>query len=698
MALALSSWLDVPRRLASIPNGLAALVCAALALPGLGALARGYPDWLEHEGLDALASRTLERMRVEALPAIAPPLVAGDRPQTFYVHAAPGARVSVRFAREARALAAEELGEGLYRVHYDPRRDGVLAQAGPFEAELGVNGKVSRRALLATRPLAHPRWLTRSPAGLLAATVSEETDELITISRRGLERRMPVGDGPIDCVFLDEQRVAVSHADGELWVLDVSRGERVRRVPLAGSLARMALDGAREFLAISAAPERGLLVLSTRDLTVSARAELDQPADWLAFAESASTLVVSTRADASLRALEREGGTLRELTRLPLGRPAVTLARVREGAELLLAVTDYRPDGSPQLGNHFVQDQILRVATSPLRVLSSWPTARRSARQLSPGSVDRGLSPMGIAEARGGMLLTFAGSEELWRLASEGAMPELWDVGEHGAYAPHSSVELADGTLIVSSPSAGALLLMAPGKPALPVRLAPDDAYLATHDHAALAYRLGERAFYEATQSGISCQSCHLHADSDQRAHNLGTHGLLPTLSVRGLAGTAPYLRDGSFARIRELDHVSRTLYRGYRRKLPGRAQTLEAYVEALPRLPVRAEPDLALVRAGTREFVRAGCVSCHAFPAFTGLGQQLAKSLFPRHTRHAADDVLDTPSLLSIASSPPYLSDGRARSLSELLGVHNQADRHGHTRDLSVARRRALLAFLESL
>jgi cytochrome c peroxidase len=495
--------------------------------------------------------------------------------------------------------------------------------------------------------------------------------------------------------------VAVSHADGALRVLDVTTGALVRTAALAGSLGRVALDGARELLAVSVlAPQPALLLVDTRDLTVRARAELDQPADWLAFGSAADTLVISTRADASLRALQREGTWMRELTRLLLGRPAVTLARLRDGAELALAVTDYRPDGTPQRGNHFVQDQILRVATAPLRVLSSWPTARRSERQLSPGSVDRGLSPMGIAEVREGTLLTFAGSEEVWRVPDDGAAPVVRDVGEQGGYAPHSAVELADGTLVVSSPSAGVLLLIAPGKSELVLRLAPDDAYLAAHDREALARRLGERAFYEATQSGIACQSCHLHADSDQRAHNLGTHGLLPTLSVRGLAGTAPYLRDGSFARIRELDHVSRTLYRGYRRKAPGRAETLEAYVEALPRVAAHARTELgrAAMRAGLRVFVAAGCVACHSLPAFTGLGQHVARSLFPGHPGHAPDDVLDTPSLLSIASTPPYLSDGRAHSLSEVIGLHNRADRHGHTRDLSVAQRAALLTFLESL
>jgi hypothetical protein len=366
-----------------------------------------------------------------------------------------------------------------------------------------------------------------------------------------------------------------------------------------------------------------------------------------------------------------------------------------------VAVTDYRPDGSMQPGNHFVQDQILSVSTEPLRVRASQFTARRSARQLSPGSVDQGLSPMGISEAKDhGLWVAFAGSEEIWHVREGQIAPERIELGEQGGYAPYSAVEPADHTLVVSSPSAGALFLVADGKTALPLRLAPDDAYLEKHDRDALALRLGERAFYEATKTGISCQSCHLHADSDQRAHNLGTHGLLPTLSVRGLYGTAPYLRDGSFSRLIDLDHVSQQLYRGYRRKAPGRAQTIEAYVSSLPRL-VREGPPVPReqILAGSALFVRAGCTTCHGFPAFTGLGQHVAESLFPGHFAGSrAEDVLDTPSLLSIAATPPYLSDGRAPALEDVLTRNNRADRHGHTRELDAAERAALLTFLESL
>jgi hypothetical protein len=234
------------------------------------------------------------------------------------------------------------------------------------------------------------------------------------------------------------------------------------------------------------------------------------------------------------------------------------------------------------------------------------------------------------------------------------------------------------------------------------VRLGPDDDALFAHNRDALARRLGERGFYEATRAGMSCQSCHLHADSDERAHNLGDRRLMPTLSTLGLLGTGPYLRDGSYVRLRDLDHVAQTLYRGYLRRAPGRPQTLEAFVAALPRRGASTQRDARdpnAERRGVHVFVAAGCAGCHGFPAFTGLGQHLAASVFPQHSRQLpSDELFDTPSLLSVGSSAPYLHDGRANALLAVFVDHNHDNRHGDTASLSRAERADLIAFLRSL
>jgi mono/diheme cytochrome c family protein len=455
------------------------------------------------------------------------------------------------------------------------------------------------------------------------------------------------------------------------------------------------------------APSLALLALSGDDPRAVAdtgvRLTLPAAPDWLAFGADARTLVVATRGDARLHRVAVHDTQLTIERSQPLGRPVVALARLEGGARLLVATTDYRPDGSPQPGNHFVQDQLLEVDVDTLGVQRIVRTARRTERQTRAGDVDSGLSPLGLAAQRaGGALIAFAGSDELWTLDALDAEPTRIELTASGVLAPHGVAVLADGTRLVTSPSQSVIALFAPGAstPRL-LRLAPDDGALRKHAPHALARRLGERGFYESTRSGVSCQSCHLHADADGSAHNLGDHALLPTLSVRGLIGTAPYLRDGTYGHLADLDWVAQTLYRGYPRLAPARAEQLAAYLSSLPRTPsavAAGERDRAAERRGLRAFFAAGCPGCHTPPAFTALGQHRPAALFPGHAAPGAYELLDTPSLLSVGASAPYLSDGRAPTLTAVLVDHNRSNRHGDVARLSQLERRDLVRLLESL
>jgi cytochrome c peroxidase len=60
--------------------------------------------------------------------------------------------------------------------------------------------------------------------------------------------------------------------------------------------------------------------------------------------------------------------------------------------------------------------------------------------------------------------------------------------------------------------------------------------------------------------------------------------------------------------------------------------------------------------------------------------------------------EQLDVPSLLSVSSTPPYLHDGRARSLRAVITDQNPDNLHGDTRGLSEAEQNDLLTFLKSL
>ncbi len=735
VAIAVMSTGPARRLLVSLTPWHLALLALLMAAPGVAFGYKARSQLAEREGLHGLTTQLNDRLRLESLPSIAPALVSSERPQTFFVHAPGAQHIQVRFGSQAQPVTGEAFGHGLFRVDYDPRRDGLPdAQHGKVNITIHADEREVVRELHASTPFAHPRWLALSPDRTLAATVSEETDELIVLDRHGLRLRVKVGDGPSDCVFVDDAHLVVSYVDySQLQLIALDSGRSVREVEVGARQARLAISPDLSTIAVALADGKPSVAFVTGSntsygppngpsaaLRLSSRVTLDAAPDWLAFGSDASTLIVTTRNPAQILRLRRSATGYSVDKRLPLVRPVVTLARGAQGNQLLMAATDYQPQGRVRLGNHFVQDQLLLLDTESMHVREQWLTARRSERQSNPGDLDRGLSPMGIAEARHRpahrqldaqphaqpntqWLISFAGSDELWRAASAASPPAIIDLVDTALHAPHGLAELDDGTLIVASPSAGALGIIAPGadEPKL-VRLAPDDDALLKRDSLLLARRVGERGFYEGTRSGISCQSCHLHADSDDAMHNLGGYVLVPTLSVRGITGTAPYLRDGSYPKLSDLDELAQTLYRGYLRKQAARGDTLTAYLESLPRarnpVPID-ERDPARERRGWSAFVKARCPSCHAPPAFTQLGSIPLHTLFPEQAAMQRErELLDTPSLLSLARSPPYLSDGRAATIDAVISTHNRRNLHGDTQGLSVSERQDLVAFLASL
>lgn len=96
------------------------------------------------------------------------------------------------------------------------------------------------------------------------------------------------------------------------------------------------------------------------------------------------------------------------------------------------------------------------------------------------------------------------------------------------------------------------------------------------------------------------------------------------------------------------------------------------------------------------------GCVKCHNGPYFSD--STLTKP-FKLHDVGTGRDALekmgtkfDTPTLLGIYRSAPYLHDGSAKTLEELLTTSNKEDKHGKTSHLKPNEIKDLVAFLKSL
>jgi cytochrome c peroxidase len=126
-------------------------------------------------------------------------------------------------------------------------------------------------------------------------------------------------------------------------------------------------------------------------------------------------------------------------------------------------------------------------------------------------------------------------------------------------------------------------------------------------------------------------------------------------------------------------------------------AVAIDKYLKSLKpvRSPYRNKGRLSqAARKGRRIFNKAGCVSCHPSPLYTdfkkyniGSGKNLDEN-----------KSFDTPTLIEAWRTAPYLYDGRAKTIKEVLTKHNSGDKHGKTSTLTDEEINNLVEFVLSL
>jgi hypothetical protein len=87
-------------------------------------------------------------------------------------------------------------------------------------------------------------------------------------------------------------------------------------------------------------------------------------------------------------------------------------------------------------------------------------------------------------------------------------------------------------------------------------------------------------------------------------------------------------------------------------------------------------------------------CITCHPSPYYTNL------KLADVSTLASSDDsiLFDTPHLNNIYASPPYLHDGRAKTLEEIWTLYGKDDKHGLVGDMTKNQLNDLIEYLKSL
>ena len=228
----------------------------------------------------------------------------------------------------------------------------------------------------------------------------------------------------------------------------------------------------------------------------------------------------------------------------------------------------------------------------------------------------------------------------------------------------------------------------------------------------------------------IACAQCHLDGESDRRVWDFTgrSGGLRNTKSLRGLDDPGPLGWAGEFDEIQDYERIIREFFAGSglmndvdyvagtRAQPLGDAKAgfsadldaLAAYVRSIgPPLgsPHRSGGSLTpAAQAGEAVFASAGCGECHAAPRFTdsAFDPPANPRLHDVGTLTAASGGgltgLSTPSLRGVWSSPPYLHDGAAATLHEVVTVRNQSDRHGVTSTLTPIELDQLVEYIQSL
>jgi cytochrome c peroxidase len=124
----------------------------------------------------------------------------------------------------------------------------------------------------------------------------------------------------------------------------------------------------------------------------------------------------------------------------------------------------------------------------------------------------------------------------------------------------------------------------------------------------------------------------------------------------------------------------------------------IDEYLKSLKPVPSPYLVDGKLSEAaerGQKVFLQADCATCHPPGLFTDLEK------YDVGTRARFDQPIDkfyTPTLIEVWRTAPYLHDGSAATMRDVLTTHNPHDQHGETSNLSNQEIDDLCAYILSL
>ncbi|HEX6708285.1 MAG TPA: Ig-like domain-containing protein [Albitalea sp.] len=249
----------------------------------------------------------------------------------------------------------------------------------------------------------------------------------------------------------------------------------------------------------------------------------------------------------------------------------------------------------------------------------------------------------------------------------------------------------------------------------------------------------GKKVFYNAADRRmnldkyISCASCHQDGGQDGRVMDFTDRGegLRNTVTLAGRRGTGQgrVHWTANFDEIQDFEHDIRGPFRGLgfltdaqfntgtrnqplgdpKAGLSTDLDAMAAYVSSLGavgRSPFRNADGSMTADAVAGQAIfqgSGGCTGCHGGPDFTDSAAGVLHdvgTIKPSSGKRLGQTLtgLDTPTLKGVWETGPYLHDGSAATLLDVLTTANAGNRHGNTAGLTPTQLQQLVAYLQQL
>ena len=213
--------------------------------------------------------------------------------------------------------------------------------------------------------------------------------------------------------------------------------------------------------------------------------------------------------------------------------------------------------------------------------------------------------------------------------------------------------------------------------------------------------RTGEKFFHDADlcfQHWQSCSSCHPDARVDGLNWDLLNDGIGNPKNTKSmlLAHQTPPSMSLGIRDTAETAVRAGIKFIQFAVRPEADAAAIDAYLKALKPVPspalVKGELSPAAKR-GEAVFEKAGCAACHPKPLFTDLKP------YNVGTAKGMDKgkPMDTPALVEVWRTAPYLHDGSAATIEDVLKKCNPENQHGNTAGLSAEELSDLVGYVLS-